>query len=279
MKRMLTICFCFLVNNSLFADYYNPPQWQSSRDYAHQSWDFGDDENAGPTLPALPDGEPVWTNSFDAPYLTAVDYSSWMAFWQYVPMGGLSSTRVGVYGGMADTTITFYVPDGGECEYWQKRLWIQMAYFARSDGGKNYDIQIARDLGFADTQGIMTISETVEDVCEPAGSTGKWYRFTGVYKINNLPNQEYIRLTARQLPPSISRPTGGAAMIDQVDIDCRSVNIADLNEDDVVNMIDFALFANQWRQSGQNLSAGFDNSQSVDFNDLAVLAVNWQSGF
>ncbi|MCE5340548.1 MAG: hypothetical protein LLF92_05395 [Planctomycetaceae bacterium] len=289
MNRIFIIFVLLICVSTLHADYFNPPQWQSSRDYTHQSWDFGHDKNDEPNIPAKPDGEPTWINSFsdtdihdyNTPRLKAVDYANeFLAFWMYVPRGGLSSTRVGVYGGMTDTTLTFYVPDGGQCEYWQRRLWIQMTYFARSDdGAKNYDIQLARDAGFTDTQGVTTICETVVDACEPTGDTGRWYRFTGIYKFDEQPVQEYIKLTVFQLPPSSSYPVGGAAMIDQVDIDCRSVNVADLNENDVVDMIDFALFANQWRQSGQNLSADFDNSQSVDFNDLAVLAINWQSGF
>jgi hypothetical protein len=286
--QLSVISFILLICTvSLKADYANPPLWQNSADYTHQSWDFGYDEGGvEPVIPALPDGEPNWVNPFynptvhdyNGPRLTAVEYSSLMAWWEYFPMGGVSENRRGLYGGMADTALTFYVPDSGACEYWQRRLWVQMTYFARKDGEKNYDIQLARNSGFTDTQGITVVSEIVEDINETVGNTAKWYRFTGVYKFNDWPDQEYIKLTALQLPPSETLPTGGAAMVDQVDIDCRSVNVADLDENGVVDMMDFAFFANQWRQSGPGLAADFDKSLSVDFNDLEIFAGKWLSG-
>ncbi|MDD5328085.1 MAG: carboxypeptidase regulatory-like domain-containing protein, partial [Phycisphaerae bacterium] len=48
----------------------------------------------------------------------------------------------------------------------------------------------------------------------------------------------------------------------------------DLNGNGTVNMSDFAIFANQWMQSG-SLESNFNQQGVVDFNDLIRLAENW----
>jgi len=49
---------------------------------------------------------------------------------------------------------------------------------------------------------------------------------------------------------------------------------ADLNGNGIVNMVDFAKFGSEWRQSG-SLDADFDQNGEVGFTDLARVAENW----
>jgi len=48
-----------------------------------------------------------------------------------------------------------------------------------------------------------------------------------------------------------------------------------LNADQSVNFEDFAIFGTNWQQSGSGLDGDFDNSGTVDFNDMAILAYYW----
>jgi len=52
-------------------------------------------------------------------------------------------------------------------------------------------------------------------------------------------------------------------------------NVADLNHDDAVDWLDFALFADSWQIERILLVEDFDRRGSVDFNDLRVLIENW----
>jgi len=52
----------------------------------------------------------------------------------------------------------------------------------------------------------------------------------------------------------------------------------DLNSDKMVNFVDFAIFAQNWQKSGSGLDGDFDNSGTVDTNDLATLAYFWLNG-
>jgi len=49
----------------------------------------------------------------------------------------------------------------------------------------------------------------------------------------------------------------------------------DLNNDDIVNFVDFAIFAENWQQSESELDGDFDDNGIVDIHDLAVLAYYW----
>jgi len=46
----------------------------------------------------------------------------------------------------------------------------------------------------------------------------------------------------------------------------------DFNGDKIVNFVDFARFAGNWQKSGSGLDGDFDNSGTVDANDLATFA-------
>ena len=52
----------------------------------------------------------------------------------------------------------------------------------------------------------------------------------------------------------------------------------DFNSDKIVNFVDFAIFANNWQKSGSGLAGDFDNSGTVDTNDLATFAYLWLNG-
>lgn len=279
-------CILLIYSASLKADYVNPPDWQGSINYTHQSWDFGNDEEVEPVLPALPDGEPNWVNEFGEPNLIAVDYNdypfipgivAWM--YDYGEYSNIETERRAYYGGMGNIIETFRIPNNLPSQYYKTLAWIQMTYFARKDVVKNYNIEVARDATFFDTGDMSVLSLNIEEPNEPNGIIGKWYRVTAVYEINQPAATEYIRLTAYKYPADANHEMGGAAIIDQVDIDCRSVSVADFDRNYVVDMNDFAFFANQWRKSGPGLMADFDKNLSVDFNDLAVFSVSWLNGF
>ena len=52
----------------------------------------------------------------------------------------------------------------------------------------------------------------------------------------------------------------------------------DLNSDKIVNFVDFAIFAENWQKSGSGLDGDFDNSGTVDTNDLTTFAFFWLNG-
>jgi hypothetical protein len=55
-------------------------------------------------------------------------------------------------------------------------------------------------------------------------------------------------------------------------------NRPNINNDDRVNFIDFALFANSWLSTGEGLVGDFDDSNSVDCNDLYIISYYWLEG-
>ena len=52
----------------------------------------------------------------------------------------------------------------------------------------------------------------------------------------------------------------------------------DLNDDDIVNLVDFAMFANNWQKSGSGLAGDFDDSGDVTDADLAIFGYLWLNG-
>ncbi len=275
MKRLSVLVFVIqaILVSPLFADYSNPPLWENNVDFTHQSWAFNgtvDMELDGPPLPLIADGQPNWVNDFGDPVLISFENShEWMKGW-YVKPPQLTTDRRCMYGGMGNSYLTFFVPNNYRDENWHEQLWIQMTYFARKDGAVNYAIEIARDANFIEVNGFNMVSEFLEALNEPEGITGKWYRITAIYDSNDQPDFEYIRLTALYDP----NPFMAASMIDQVDIDTRCLNVADLNEDGVVNFIDYAIFALDWKDS-EKLTAGLDLDGIVDNKDLKIFCFNW----
>ncbi|HLB73437.1 MAG TPA: hypothetical protein VJJ98_05425 [Sedimentisphaerales bacterium] len=52
----------------------------------------------------------------------------------------------------------------------------------------------------------------------------------------------------------------------------------DFNGDNIVNFIDFARLAGNWKESGSGLDGDFDESGTVDADDLATFAYFWLNG-
>ena len=52
-----------------------------------------------------------------------------------------------------------------------------------------------------------------------------------------------------------------------------------LNNDGIENLYDFAMFANNWQQTGAGLAGDFDDSNSVDIDDLMMFSWFWLSQY
>ncbi len=55
--------------------------------------------------------------------------------------------------------------------------------------------------------------------------------------------------------------------------------IANLNNDDSADFSDFGLFANNWQQTGEDLAGDFDDSNTIDTDDLMVFCWYWLFGY
>jgi hypothetical protein len=279
-----TLCntFCagilLLLCCGVCAGYYiEPPDWNDSNDFTHQNWDFGDDGEYGYELVSdmgllplgsLPDGEPNWVNQFGEPCLISFDNTNlWMKGWYYYPPA-LTTDRVALYGGNGDTTLEFYIPNVQRDKFWQKQFWVQMTFFARMDGVENYEITVARDANYKDVNNISLTFQKFEELNEPEGNTGKWYRVTNIYRFDDRPGAEYVKLRSLYNPEAVM----GASMIDQVDIDSRYLN-ADLFEDGFIDLFDYAELAAKYGE--QDYSTDLYPDGVIDINDLSVLLGYW----
>jgi hypothetical protein len=267
MKRFI---FLILMCTAL-ADYNEPPGWDDFNDFTHQSWDFYgtvDMQFDGPDLPLIADGQPSYINTFGEPVLIEADNSHPIMKKWYVQPAHLETDRRCMYGGNGDTWLVFKVPNISKNKYWQKHLWIQMTYFARMDGPKNYDILVARDENFTDVNDIELVWESVEDLNEPQGDYGKWFRLTAVYRFDDQPLEEFIKLIAYEDPV----PEFAASMIDQVDIDTRCINI-DIVEDNKINFKDYAVLANNFNEP--NMTCDLSPDGIINEYDLSILFDVW----
>jgi hypothetical protein len=72
----------------------------------------------------------------------------------------------------------------------------------------------------------------------------------------------------------------GISGVGTIDIDSfpEPNSYPDFNGDKIVNFVDFSVFAENWQESGGNLDGDFDNSGTVDTNDLATFAYFWLNG-
>ncbi|MGA2092174.1 MAG: hypothetical protein ABSH16_02040 [Sedimentisphaerales bacterium] len=52
-----------------------------------------------------------------------------------------------------------------------------------------------------------------------------------------------------------------------------------LNNDNIANFYDFAIFANNWQQTGTGLAGDFDDSNTVDIDDLTTFCWYWLSQY
>jgi len=51
--------------------------------------------------------------------------------------------------------------------------------------------------------------------------------------------------------------------------------VVNLNNDDSADFVDFALMADNWQESGSSLAGDFDDSNSVDIDDLMIFGWYW----
>ncbi len=101
----------------------------------------------------------------------------------------------------------------------------------------------------------------------------------GEYVIYNVPAGEY---TATAVHSKYLNASTTVEVVDGVAADVSTIVMpfagekesANLNGDGIVNILDVAVFTNQWLQSG-SLEADFNQDSSVNFSDWARLAENW----
>jgi hypothetical protein len=116
-----------------------------------------------------------------------------------------------------DVIMTFEVPNYERSEPWTKQIWLQAAYFGcTASAGDVITVEIAADADFLNPFTVTTLSEDIEELLEPPGGSSKWYRYTGLFELDEQPGMEYIRLT-------VANDTAIATMVDQVAIDTRCI--------------------------------------------------------
>ncbi|MBA7625405.1 hypothetical protein ES703_32835 [subsurface metagenome] len=101
----------------------------------------------------------------------------------------------------------------------------------------------------------------------------------GEYVIYNVPAGEY---TATPVHSKYLSASTTVEVVDSVPADVDTIVMpfagekegANLNGDGIVNILDVAVFTNQWLQSG-SLEADFNQDSNVNFSDWARLAENW----
>ena len=269
------------------ADYNNPPLWETSLNFTHQSWDFegeGYTTPQGPPLPLAPDGTPVWQNLYGNPEMTQVEYDVPPEYEHLIPSGLVawrnsfeadSSDHTGYYGGMAHTHMTLHIPAANATAEYDNLIWIQMEYYARMDGEPTYDIQVARDDQFVDVAGIVLVSETVEELDDPIGNLSRWYRSTRVYRLLDNPTGVYVKLSAFRVPPVPEHEMGGACIIDHVDIDTKTVLKTDVDGSDTIDLSDMALLCTDWLSTSADTPSDINRDGTVDIDDMIALALDW----
>jgi len=274
--KKFTVLLLLLSSGHILADYNEPPGWNDCNSFTHQSWDFLNDNWTNGIVQPLPDGDPCWINPFGQPQFTEISFTDEAFggyYWEY-STPDFSTSRRGFYGGMTDVSLTFSIPNSDIADSnWTSQVWLQETVFARKDGGQTHLLEIARDDQFTDTNNINLSWLFVEDINEPEGNTAKWVRATAIYDFNDRPPMQFVRVTAYKNPAPFH-----AAMIDQVDIDTRLRNIADIEGvgDGKVNMIDFSELAAGWNSNDPNTD--LDNNGIVDNNDLKRFSQNWLIG-
>jgi hypothetical protein len=229
---------------------------------------------SGPELPIAPDGNSI--NLFGQPYLTKVEFSDYPTYlpgivgWMWEYPSDMETERRGYWGGMGNVSLTFRVTGGVRQNLWQKQIWIAMIFLARKDGGDTYDISVATDANFTDTNESQPMFINLEELDEPEGNVGRWYRLTAVYTVSGKAKEQYIRLTAYHLPIASNPPMGGAAVIDHVDIDMRVVTADFAGK---IDFRDYAALARQYKKESPNFDLCPDGL--VDLKDLDIFLDSW----
>jgi hypothetical protein len=101
----------------------------------------------------------------------------------------------------------------------------------------------------------------------------------GEYVIYNVPAGIY---TSTAVHSKYLNSSANVTVLDGVDTNVNTITMSfagekegpDLNGDGIINMLDFARFANQWLES-DSLEADFNEDGIVDFADLSQIVENW----
>ena len=87
------------------------------------------------------------------------------------------------------------------------------------------------------------------------------------------PNSDW---TAELWPHGKRINVGGYGGMTEASMSLSDVgNIADLNNDDMVDLFDFAIFSNDWQAEDILLSEDLDRNGVVNFADFAIFADEW----
>ena len=175
-----------------------------------------------------------------------------------------------------------------ETEGDQEAMSVHDAQFNISAGTSDVNLACASQGSFVIGRVINESSQPVLDavVVLTDQTTGAFAGFIdvgehGEYIIQNVPSGTYTftAVHSRYLNTSVT-----VQITDSIPVNADTIVMpyaaqkegADLSGNGIVNMSDFAIFANQWMQSG-SLEANFDQEGVVDFNDLLKLTENWLS--
>ena len=258
-NSLIAVVFCLVASPAL-ADYANPPDWESNDYFTHASWEFsetgwvddpckpGEQMPIEPNVPLVADGG--YLNPNGEPSMTRLEMAdSEMTGWSYKMMGP-PTFRTGFFGGMfTDVVMTFVIPNDAN-DTLLKEVWLQIAYWGDSEAsGDIVSVEFfAEDPNITDPNrlNIIRSSTNIEVLPEIPGSSGRWYRYTGTFLLDQQPTVEYVLL-------SIVQGACVAVIVDEVDIDTRCIPVScatpipgDLNGDCMVDMADLEIMLLHW---------------------------------
>jgi hypothetical protein len=175
-----------------------------------------------PDPPLAPDGDfgAGVHNPYGTPYLiyVGVDPADSAVDWTWYSMAG-PWERCGLYGGMGDTTLVFQIPNTDvEGNHLQLRVqFIQFSGTYPPDPPDAWEVHAGRGIDsvtheILDTEGINLVSE--EWNTETDIGNHPWFHVTQIWEFDDQPTMLYISITDHKT---------SASLIDQVDIDTRSV--------------------------------------------------------
>ncbi|MCK4795555.1 MAG: carboxypeptidase regulatory-like domain-containing protein [Desulfobacteraceae bacterium] len=217
---------------------------------------------------------------------TEIDANSWYTVW---PIGEAELTQAGPF------TIGALPPDANydvalcvisetfdEIESFSVQDFVLNVPVGTSGINLDYNSEgstVTGSVENTDSQAVMGATVLLND-----SATGNFAGFAdtdpnGEYVIYNVPAGEY---TATAVHSKYLNASTMVQVVDGVAADVSTIVMpfagekesANLNGDGIVNMLDVAVFTNQWLQSG-SLEADFNQDSNVNFSDWARLAENW----
>ncbi|MHC4365688.1 MAG: hypothetical protein ACYSTJ_09500 [Planctomycetota bacterium] len=146
-------------------------------------------------------------------------------------------------GGNIDTDPCF-----ADTGYWDVNGWVDGDYHLQSEAGR------------WDPNSISWVVDAVTSSCVDAGD----------------PNSDW---TLELWPHGKRINMGAYGGVAEASMSLSSLgNVADLNSDGIVNMVDYSVFAQQWRAEDVLLAEDFSHNRFVNTEDLRILCQNrlWQ---